>query len=327
MRQITVNANDEGQRLDKFVQKTVWGMPLSLVYKFIRTKRIKVNGKKSDHSYRLKLGDVVSMFIPDDFSRPEVSVNELYSSVPTLSVVYEDDNLLICDKPAGVLVHPGDEGEHDSDMISERGTLLFDIKCYLAQKGEYLPENENSFAPALCNRIDRNTGGLVISAKNAPALRNMNEEIKNGGVVKKYICAAHGKFPKEHDILRAYLIKDPALKKVRITDICSPGSKSVVTEYKVIDYNKELDLSLLEVTLHTGRTHQIRAHLAYEGHPLLGDGKYAENKADRAAGWNSQALYSYSLYFDPTTEFFAYLGGKEITAPYDSISFLNLFDR
>lgn len=326
MRQISVNANDEGQRLDKFVQKTVWGMPLSLVYKFIRTKRIKVNGKKTDCSYRLSLGDVVSMYIPDDFSRPAVLSEEYYSVVPKLSVVYEDDDLLICDKPVGLLVHPGDDGDNDSELISERGTLLFNVKCYLAQNGEYTPENENSFAPALCNRIDRNTGGLVISAKKAPALRNMNEEIKNGGVVKKYLCAAHGRFSKEHEILRAYLIKDPASKKVRITETSIPDSKSVVTEYRVIGYNNELDLSLLEVTLHTGRTHQIRAHLAYIGHPLLGDGKYAENKADRALGWSTQALYSYSLRFDPTTEYFAYLAGKEITASKERISFLKLFD-
>lgn len=325
MRRIEINANDEGQRLDKFVQKTVWGMPLSLVYKYIRLKRIKVNRKRAEFSYRLKRGDIVEMYIPEEFHKEPDALSEYLSVAPKLRIAYEDENLLICDKPSGVLVHAGDAGEHDSDRISERETLLFHIKAYLAQKGEYDPGNENSFAPAMCNRIDRNTGGLVIAAKNAAALRGMNEEIKNGGVVKKYLCAVHGKFDKNTDILRAYLKKAPVTKRVSVFDRHVPDSKEIVTEYSVESYNHRLDLSLLEVTLHTGRTHQIRAHMAHVGHVILGDGKYGNNKQDRALGWSHQALYSYMLSFKPTTELFEYLRGTSVAAEMGNIRFVELF--
>lgn len=325
MRRIEINANDEGQRLDKFVQKTVWGMPLSLVYKYIRLKRIKVNRKRADFSYRLQIGDVVEMYIPEEFHRQPDALSEYLTVVPKLRIVYEDENLLICDKPFGVLVHAGDAKEHDADRISERETLLFQIKAYLAQKGEYDPGNENSFAPAMCNRIDRNTGGLVIAAKNASALRSMNEEIKNGGVSKRYLCAVHGKFDKKTDVLKAYLKKDSVTKTVRIFDKHVPDSKQIITEYIVRAYNRDKDLSLLEVILHTGRTHQIRAHLAHAGHMLLGEGKYGNNRQDRTLGWAHQALYSYKLSFSPTTDFYEYLRGTEFVAAKENIRFIELF--
>ena len=325
MLRFEINANDEGQRLDKFVQKTVWGMPLSLVYKYIRTKRIKVNRKRSVCSYKLKPGDVVEMFIPDEFTKPETDPKEYYNTEPDISIVYEDENILICDKPVGMLVHNGDVCEKNSDLISERETLLFRIKAYLVQNGQYDPETENSFSPSLCNRIDRNTGGLVIAAKNAPALRNMNTEIKSGGVIKEYYCVAHGKFHKKTDIFKAFLLKDPTSKTVRVLDEYHKGSKEIVTEYNVISYNGELDLSLLSIVLHTGRTHQIRAHLAHEGHCLLGDGKYGNNKDDRSHGWKTQALYSYGIKFKPTTVFYEYLNGVNVSADRSKIKFLELF--
>ena len=326
MRHFTVNANDEGQRLDKFVQKTVWGMPLSLVYKFIRLKKIKVNGKKSEFSYRLKVGDEVDMYIPDDFERPHVSSEEYLAGKPDIRIVYEDDNLLICDKPVGMLVHPGDDGENNAEFLSEKGTLIFQIKSYLAQKNEYNPEVENSFSPSLCNRIDRNTGGLVIAAKTSIALRFMNEEIKRGGVSKKYLCAVHGKLKDDHKVLKAFLVKDAKTKKVKVSENPAVGSKSIITEYSVLSYNHKLDLSLVEILLHTGRTHQIRAHMAFIGHPLLGDGKYAENKSDRAMGWKHQALYSYCLLFTPLTDHFKYLDQKRICADKQNIEFLRFFN-
>ena len=327
MRRIEINANDEGQRLDKFVQKTVWGMPLSLVYKYIRLKRIKVNRRRAECSYRLVRGDVVEMYIPEEFSKKETDPAEFLNVQTELQIAYEDENIIICDKPVGMLVHTGDAGENDSDSAAERETLLFRIKAYLVQRGEYDPEAENSFAPALCNRIDRNTGGLVIAAKNASSLRAMNEEIKNGGVIKKYLCAAHGRFEKSSGVLKAFLLKDSVTKTVGVYDKYRRGTKEIITEYRVLDYNKKLDLSLLEIILHTGRTHQIRAHLAHEGHCLLGDGKYGDNKEDRRAGWDRQALYSYQIAFKPTTERFGYLSGKTVGAQYGGIRFLELFSK
>lgn len=326
MRRIEINSNDGGQRLDKFVQKTVWGLPPSLMYKFIRTKKIKVNGKRAELSYRLNEGDIVEFYIPDEFFEKKASDSEYDRVKIDFGVLYEDENILLCVKRPGMLVHPGDEGERRSSSVSERSTLLFQIKAYLYNRGEYLPQNEHSFAPSLCNRIDRNTGGIVIAAKNAAALRAMNEEIKNGGIGKKYLCAVHGKMKKKHDVLTAFLFKDSRTKSVYVSDTSKPGMKSISTEYRVLDYNSSLDLSLLEIDLHTGRTHQIRAHMAHIGHYLLGDGKYGRNKSDRDIGWAHQALYSYKLEFRPTTEFFAYLDGKVFEADPSNIRFLELFN-
>lgn len=325
MRRIEINRNDGGQRLDKFVQKTVWGLPPSLMYKFIRTKKIKVNGKRAELSYRLVEGDVVDFFIPDEFFEKKTSENEYDRVKIDFDILYEDENIILCVKRPGVLVHPGDDGERHSGAVSERNTLLFKIKAYLYNKGEYVPQDENSFAPSLCNRIDRNTGGIVIAAKNAAALREMNAEIKYGGITKKYLCAVHGKMKSRHEILQAYLLKDSKTKTVHVSDVSKPGSKTIITEYAVISYDSVHDLSLLEVTLHTGRTHQIRAHMAHIGHVLLGDGKYGKNKTDRELGWDHQALYSYKLEFHPTTELFSYLDGKVFEADKSKIKFLKFF--
>lgn len=326
MRRIEINVNDGGQRLDKFVRKTVWGLPPSLMYKYIRTKRIKVNGKRAELSQKLVEGDIVDFFIPDEFFEKKAADFEFDRVKQDFNVIYEDENIILCDKRPGMLVHPGDGDERRSAEVSERETLLFQIKAYLWKKGEYRPENENSFAPALCNRIDRNTGGIVIAAKNALALREMNEEIRLGGTLKKYLCAVHGKMEKKHDILTAYLFKDSRVKTAYVTDDFKPGSKKIVTEYSLFSYNREKNLSLLEISLHTGRTHQIRAHMAHIGHVLLGDGKYGKNKNDRADGWFSQALYSYKLGFDPKTDFFEYLRDRYFTVDMSKIKFLSLFD-
>ena len=329
MREFIINKNDGGQRLDKFVSKTVWGLPPSLMYKFIRKKRIKVNGKRAEEKQILKENDIVEMYIPDEFfekkSTDGDATEELSRLKSRITVAFEDRNVIICDKPAGVLSHNGDESENESSKNSERETLLFHIKAYLYQRGEWDPKAENSFAPALCNRIDRNTGGLVIAAKNAQALRQMNEMIRDGAVHKKYLCAVHGRMKKQSETLRAYLFKNSKTKTVRVSDTETRGSKEIVTEYRVLDYNREHDLSLLEVSLHTGRTHQIRAHLAHIGHPLLGEGKYAENKEDRALGYAHQALYSYKVSFDVSDGTLKDLDGKEITVDRKAIGFLKLF--
>lgn len=330
MREFHINKNDGGQRLDKFVSKTVWGLPTSLMYKFIRKKRIKVNGKKALQNQILYENDIVEMYIPDEFfekKNDSVPTAEFSRLKPKINVVFENSNILICDKTPGILCHSGDEGENDFEKSSERETLIFHIKAYLYQRGEWNPDTENSFAPALCNRIDRNTGGLVICAKNANALRQMNELIKNGGVKKRYICAVHGLPTEKEACLESFLFKNSKTKTVRVSDTETRGSKKIVTEYRVIEYNREYDLSLLEVTLHTGRTHQIRAHMAYIGHPLLGEGKYAENRRDRALGYSSQALYSYKLSFKVKDGPLKNLDGKEIICDVSSVDFIKLFPR
>jgi 23S rRNA pseudouridine955/2504/2580 synthase len=318
MKEFQIKKNDAGQRLDKFLTKAVKGLPISLMYKYIRTKKIKVNRARTDQKYVLCEGDVVQLFIKDEFfDSPERDNSALGSITPKLTIVYEDENIILCNKRPGVLVHEDDEGKDN--------TLIMHIKAYLYQKGEYNPEDEQSFAPALCNRIDRNTGGIVIGAKNAEALRVMNEKIKNDEISKFYYCVVHGKMPKKADTLTGFLLKDSDKNQVKIFDKQVKGSKNIITKYKVV--SEKNGMSLLEIDLVTGRTHQIRAHMSYIGHPLVGDGKYGVNKDDRSRGYKYQALYAYRLRFDfkDNSGALGYLKGKEVKLSRDDVWFLKEF--
>lgn len=321
MRIFTVGKNDAGQRLDKFLSKSLPTLPKSLMYKYIRTKKIKVNRKRAEQSTMLSVGDEVQLFIREEFfDLPQNDTEALYRIKPKLSVVYEDENIMLLDKRPGVLVHEDKEGGEN--------TLIMHVKAYLAQKGEYDPRDELSFAPALCNRIDRNTGGIVIAAKNAEALRVMNEKIKNGEMSKFYLCAVHGVPKKKSDTMEAYLKKDSASNLVDVSDRYRDGYKKIITRYRVL--KSKGNISLLEVQLLTGRTHQIRAHMSHIGHPLLGDGKYSVNREDKSRGYKYQALYSYRLIFSFDTErsttALDYLCGKEFSVPTENIWFLKEFD-
>lgn len=323
---LKLNKNDGGQRLDKFLTKALHGIPAPLMYKYIRKKRIKVNGKRAKENQILAEGDIVELYIPDEFLENSTAACEFDRINVSLDVVYEDGNVILCSKKPGVLSHTGDKGENGSAAIPERDTLIFMIQAYLYKKGEYDPKGEASFAPALCNRIDRNTGGIVIAAKNAEALREMNRLIALGLVDKRYLCAVHGKMTPNEGKLTGYLFKNSKTKTVTVSREMRRGAKSIVTFYKTLKYNGELDLSLLEVRLETGRTHQIRAHMASVGHPLLGEGKYAENKEDRKLGYKYQALYSYKVAFMPSEGCLSYLSGKTFTADKKNIGFLKLFE-
>ncbi len=317
MRTLTVKSNDAGQRLDKFLSKAVKALPKSLMYKSIRTKKIKVNRKRTEIGYILNEGDTVEMFISEEFFAENAVEEAFLKLTPHLDIIYEDENIMLLDKQPGLIVH--------SDDSEELNTLINHVKAYLYRKGEYNPSDEQSFAPSLCNRIDRNTGGIVIAAKNAEALRVMNEKIKFDELSKFYLAAVHGKLPKKSDTLRGYLRKDSSNNIVNIIPTPRPGYKEIITKYRVIE--EKHDFSLVEVELITGRTHQIRAHFSSIGHPLLGDGKYGINRDDKRLGYKFQALYAFRLTFrfKQKGTSLDYLDGKTFSADRSKIWFLKEF--
>lgn len=314
MKEFIINRNDSGQRLDKFVLKAVPRLPQSMMYKAIRNKRIKLNGKRAEISSRLCEGDTVQMYLNDEFfdSVPET---EFMSVSSALNIIYEDDNIMLLDKKNGMVVHEDDDNTAD--------TLINRVKRYLYEKGEYDPNAENSFAPALCNRLDRNTGGIVIAAKNAESLRILNQKIRDRKIEKYYLCVTVGVPPKRADTVIAYLEKNSASNTVKVTDRKSSTNKTIVTSYRVIRDNGSL--ALVEIKLGTGRTHQIRAHMAHIGCPLLGDGKYGINRINREYKVKTQALYSYRLKFSFSSDSgcLDYLDGKEFRA--DKVWFEDMF--
>ena len=302
MKEFTIGANDAGQRLDRFLAKAVPLLPASLAQKYIRIKRIKLNNARAERDTRLQTGDVLQLYINDEFfDKPREDNAYLTVATPKLNIVYEDEHILLVDKRPGLAVHPHDGAEYGR-------TLIDHIQAYLYQSRQWSPRGENAFTPALCNRIDRNTGGIVIAAKTAEALRVMNQKIKDRELDKRYLAVVEGTPKPAKGSLKGYLFKDAKKNKVFVTDTPQPGSKSCQTNYVVLASRH--GLSLVECELITGRTHQIRAQFAHAGHPLLGDGKYG--KLDKRYDRNYQALYSYKLAFRFKTdaEGLGYLDGK-----------------
>ncbi len=292
MKEFIITKNDAGQRLDRWLDKTLPLLPAPLAQKYIRLKRVKVNGKGSRRDVRLCQGDVLQLYINDEFFQKPTPENAFLSLCqPRLNILYEDEHIMLLDKRPGLVVHP-DENERVN-------TLLTHIQAYLYQKKEWSPYWENSFAPALCNRIDRNTGGIVIAAKTAEGLRVMNQKIKDRELSKYYLCAVQGRMSPEMGRLEGYLVKDEVKKQVYVRKKPEPGAKTAVTGYRTLAFRN--GLSLVECDLITGRTHQIRAQFAAAGHPLIGDGKYGSERENRKFHRHGQALYSYKLAFHFTT--------------------------
>lgn len=302
MKSYLINQNDAGQRVSKFVEKTVPALPPSLLYKYFRLKRIKLNKKRCQPQDRLQEGDLVELYINDEFFG-EGRQDLAFLKVPDkLTIIYEDENILLVDKKPGLVVHEDDDNTPD--------TLINRILHYLYNKGEYDPQAEQSFVPALCNRIDRNTGGIVIAAKTAEALRILNDKIKDREMEKRYLCIVHGRPKPPEGLIENYLRRDEKRKQVTLHRTRVPGAKTARTRYRTLTSHGRL--SLVECELLTGRTHQIRAHMASIGCPLLGDGKYGTNELNRPYGETGQALYAYSLTFRFAQDAGAlqYLNGK-----------------
>lgn len=299
MKSITISSNDAGQRVDRLILKTFDQLPKSLMFKELRKKNIKVNKKRCTPEQILREGDVLELYLKDDVLHIKEKHYDFLKASTDLDILYEDENIILLNKKVGILCHP--DGRDYIDNLVAR------LKRYLFEKGEWNPD-DSSFTPSLANRIDRNTGGIVIGAKNAQALKIINDKIKSREIEKYYLTVVHGRMPKKSETLTAYLAKNEKKNLVTVTDHQTDGSKQIITQYTVLDYQE--NASLLEVKLMTGRTHQIRAHLAHIGHPLYGDGKYGVDK-----GRYRQALYSYKLKFSFKDEnLLSYLNGKVFQA-------------
>ena len=306
MKELIIGKNDAGKRLDRFVGAAVPLLPDSLLQKYIRLKRIKLNGHGAKRDARLSEGDRVQLYVNDEFFQIPSGENAyLKISAPRVSIVYEDAQILLADKAPGVLCHSAEAWDYN--------TLITNIQAYLYQKGEWKPAEEHSFAPALCNRIDRNTGGIVIAAKTAEALRILNEKIRDRELDKRYLCVVTGRPKPASGLLEGYIWKDERKNQVRVRRTPCPGARSAATRYRTLASRD--GLSLLECELLTGRTHQIRAQMAAAGWPLLGDGKYGRERANRPFDEGRQLLYSYRLRFAFRTDAGAlsYLDGRTFT--------------
>ncbi len=306
MKEITLSKNDGGQPLYKFLSKALPKMPQSMLYKSIRKGRVRVNGKKiTDGKLMLSEGDTLALYINDEFFESEPTKFDFLTAPTNIDVVYEDENILLVNKAPALAVHDFEGSSTD--------TLINRIIHYLYDKKEYDPKSENSFEPALCNRIDRNTCGIVIAAKNAQALREMNEMIKEHKVEKKYLALCHGAPKKESGELKFFLKKLSDKNLVLVSEKPLPEHKTAITLYKVL--KKTPEFSLLELTLKTGRTHQIRASLSHIGCAILGDGKYGKSYArDSKLGFPYQALCSYYVKFNfEGADALKYLNGKSFS--------------
>ncbi len=306
MRELVVKKNDANQRLDKFLLKKFKTMPKKMAYMYIRKKCVKVNGKKATPEVMLKENDLLTFYIKDEFFDNIQEENYEFLKAPkTLKIIYEDENIILLDKKPGVIVH--------QDKSYHFDCLLLRLQHYLYDKGEYNPKEENCFSPALVNRIDRNTGGIVIGAKNAESLRILNQKMKDRELHKFYLCLLINKPKKDNAILSDYLIKNEKTNKVTVLKNEKQGSKKILTKYSVLETNN--NLTLCEVELLTGRTHQIRAHMSSIGCPILGDNKYGNKKLNQRYNLSKQCLYSYKLAFDFTTDsgILSYLDKKEFS--------------
>lgn len=307
---LKISENEGNQRLDKFLKKYLNAAPLSLIYKIIR-KNVKLNGKRPGIETQLIAGDELILYLSDEeLETYRSQKNKDTSRKPRrqFGIAYEDENILAAEKPLGLLTH--------GDQIEKKNTLVNQVTGYLADQGEYDPGKERTFTPAAVNRLDRNTSGLVLFGKKNAALQSLNKMIRDKGYINKYyLTIVHGEMKQEHR-LKDLMEKDEERNRVTVTDLTSGSGKIMETIARPLMYRN--GFTLVEVELVTGRTHQIRAHLAATGFPIIGDAKYgnaaANSRMEDKYGLKHQFLHAYKIVFSKTIPPLDRLNGIEIVA-------------
>ena len=318
MKKIIVTHNDAEQRLDRFLRKYLNGASLSYIYKIIR-KDVKINGTRGKNETVIHEGDEITLYIPDDvLEKFAVSRAKSSGTRRNFTVAYEDENIIAVIKPFGLLTH--------GDGKEKKNTLVNQVVDYLIEKGDYNPRIERSFVPAAANRLDRNTTGLVLFGKNSTALRELNALIRDKNAISKFYLTILAGNLTEKIHLKGSLTKDESRNivkisnrraaDIRVSDSSADGEKDIETIACPLE--NRVGYTLAEVQLITGRTHQIRAHMASAGYPVIGDTKYGKpsvnKKLSERFGLTTQLLHAYKLEFKETGEHLAYLKGKVIEA-------------
>lgn len=314
MKELCIRSNEAGQRLDKFLGKYMQQAPKSFIYKMLRKKNITLNGKKASGSEMLSEGDQVKLFLSDETIGKFSGVQEIPGKIPSvrLDILYEDANTLFINKPVGML---------SQKAKAEDLSLVEHLTAYLLGSGQISEEELRTFRPSVCNRLDRNTSGIVAAGKTLAALQELGGMFRERTVRKYYLCLVKGTVTQERRI-SGYLRKDEKTNKVTVQDAeeranRSEGESPIETEYRPIAWKN--GFTLLEVHLITGKTHQIRAHLASQGHPIAGDYKYGDRAVNerlkKEFGLKSQLLHSARLCIPECEGVLSGLSGREITAP------------
>lgn len=296
MKLITVHKQEEGQRLVKLLGAYLKEAPNSFFYKMLRKKNITLNGKKADGTEKLKCGDEIRLFLSDETYEKFAGKVQPKEKFPTakLNIVYEDSNVIFINKPAGML---------SQKSVPSDVSLNEYLLGYLEKSGQWKQEESKAFRPSVCNRLDRNTSGMVICGKSMAGLQQMAALLKDRSLHKYYLCLVKGVMT-ESQHLEGYLLKDENSNQVKIFQKETEGAAHIITEYEPL--YTEGETTLLKVTLVTGKSHQIRAHLSSIGHPIIGDPKYGERKVNaffrETHGIKNQMLHAWKLTFPELAE-------------------------